>query len=81
MSPNDGAESCGRCAMTTAVDVTDGHGTNPWESDRIEVDEAELRAASRHVIALAHLVRRLNEWMLALTYGRTVEQDLHSSAK
>ncbi|MFB6071250.1 MAG: hypothetical protein ABEJ76_09520 [Halanaeroarchaeum sp.] len=70
MGTNSEAEACGRCAMSTAVDVTDGSGSNPWEGDRIEVDEDDLRAVSGHVVALGRIKRRLDEWATALTYGR-----------
>ncbi|MFB6082459.1 MAG: hypothetical protein ABEJ67_06525 [Halanaeroarchaeum sp.] len=57
--------------MSTAVDVSDGSGgTNPWEGDRIEVDEGQLRAVSGHVVALGKVKRRLNEWATSITYGR-----------
>lgn len=70
MGTNTDAEACGRCAMSTAVDVSSGTGTNPWDGDRIEVDERELRAVSGHVVALGKVKRRLDEWATRLTYGR-----------
>jgi len=56
--------------MSTAVDVSSGTGTNPWDGDRIEIDERELRAVSGHVVALGKVKRRLDEWATRLTYGR-----------
>lgn len=70
MGLKDKAEACGRCAMTAAIDVTDGHGRNPFDGDRIEVPEDELRAVSKHVIVLGNLKNRLNEWATKITYGR-----------
>ena len=70
MGTNNEAEACGRCAMSNAVDLTSGNGTNPWDGDRIEVDERDLRAVSGHVIALGKVKRRLNEWATGVTYGR-----------
>ncbi|MFB6094334.1 MAG: hypothetical protein ABEJ77_05280 [Halanaeroarchaeum sp.] len=70
MGTNDDAEACGRCAMSTAVDVTEGRGTNPWDGERIEIEESEMQAVSRHVTALGRLKRRLDEWATRLTYGR-----------
>lgn len=56
--------------MSTAVDVSSGRGTNPWDGDRIEVDEREMKAVSHHVVALGKVKTRLNEWATRLTYGR-----------
>ncbi|GGL47928.1 hypothetical protein GCM10009039_02650 [Halocalculus aciditolerans] len=55
--------------MSTVVDVTEKR--NPFEGeDVIEVEESELRAVSRHVVALGELKERLNDWAQAVTYGR-----------
>lgn len=70
MGSTDGVETCGRCSMSTAVEVSSGRGTNPWDGDRIEVDEREMMAVSHHVVALGKLKARLNEWATSLTYGR-----------
>lgn len=70
MGTQDDVENCGRCSMTTAVDVSRGHGTNPWDGDRIEVDETEMKSVSHHVVALGNLKNRLNEWATRVTYGR-----------
>lgn len=70
MGTNSDVESCGRCSMSTAVDITSGQGTNPWDGDRIEVDEAEMETVSKHVIALGQVKQRLDQWATKLTYGR-----------
>ncbi|UWG46469.1 Uncharacterized protein HSRCO_0167 [Halanaeroarchaeum sp. HSR-CO] len=70
MGTNDDVEHCGRCSMSTAVDISSGRGTNPWDGDRIEVDERDLKAVSHHVVALGKIKSRLDEWATALTYGR-----------
>lgn len=70
MGVKDKAEACGRCTMTTVVDISEGIGTNPFEGDRIEVAEDELRAMSKHVVALGRVKDRLNRWATDLTYGR-----------
>lgn len=71
MGTNTKAEACGRCSMTTAVDLTDGDtGFNPFDGDRIEIDESQMRMISPHVIALGAVKDRLNEWATRLTYGR-----------
>lgn len=56
--------------MSTAVDITSGQGTNPWDGDRIEIDEAEMETVSKHVIALDQIKERLDQWATKLTYGR-----------
>ncbi|MFB6134367.1 MAG: hypothetical protein ABEJ55_05210 [Halanaeroarchaeum sp.] len=70
MGTNSDVESCGRCSMSMAVDVSNGDGTNPWAGERIEIAESEMQAASRHVVALGRLKRRLDEWATRLTFGR-----------
>lgn len=70
MGLKDKAEACGRCAMTTVVDVSDGEGGNPFDGDRIEVPESELRAISKHVVVLGNVKDKLNEWATKVTYGR-----------
>ncbi|GGM70617.1 hypothetical protein J2752_001800 [Halarchaeum rubridurum] len=69
MGAKDSVEACGRCAMSSAADLTSGRSPFAGE-DVIEVEESDLRAVSRHVVALGALKTRLNEWARALTYGR-----------
>ena len=69
MGIKDKAEACGRCTMTTVVDLTGG-GRDPFDGDRIEVADSELRAVSKHVVALGRLKDRLNRWATDITYGR-----------
>ncbi|UPW01733.1 hypothetical protein M0R88_06425 [Halorussus gelatinilyticus] len=69
-------EACGRCSMTSVVSMTEGDapderpGRDPFDGDRIEVSESELRLANRHVLWLGRLKRRLDEVATRLTYGR-----------
>lgn len=70
MGVKDKAEACGRCTMTTVMDVTDDIGTNPFDGDRIELPEDELRAVSRHVVAVGRLKDRLDRWATSITYDR-----------
>ncbi|MFB6268246.1 MAG: hypothetical protein ABEI31_11350 [Halodesulfurarchaeum sp.] len=70
MGTNTKAEACGRCSMTTAVDLGEGEGHNPFDGDRIEIDEDTMRMVSPHVIALSRVKRQLNEFATRLTYGR-----------
>lgn len=70
MGSRDEAEACGRCAMTTVVDVAgDGEGADAIGEDRIEVAEEEMRRVSPHVVAMGRLKRRLNRLATKLTYG------------
>ncbi|GGN05748.1 hypothetical protein [Halarchaeum nitratireducens] len=69
MRVKDDVEACGRCAMSSAADLTSGR--SPFaDANVIEVEESEVRAVSRHVVALGRLKTALNEWARALTYGR-----------
>ena len=75
MGTDGKAEACGRCSMTSVVGVAaeseDGpSGRNPFDGDRIELDDDELRSVSPHVVALGRLKERLDRWMTAATYGR-----------
>lgn len=73
-------EACGRCSVTTVVDATaeDGEsaeaaesgGTNPFDGDRIELDESQLRSVVRHEVFFSDVRRRLDEWATRLTFGR-----------
>lgn len=68
-------EACGRCAMTSVVDVInegeeDSGGKNPFDGDRIEIPENQLRAVSRHVVVLGTIKQRLNNWAIRLMYDR-----------
>jgi len=62
-------EACGRCSMTTVVDVSDGDGESAFGGDRIEVADDEARAVSPGAW-LAGVKRRLDDVATRLTYGR-----------
>lgn len=67
----DKAEACGRCTMTTVIDtVDDGGGRDPFDGDRIEVEESEIRAASKHVVLAGRVKDRLDEWATRFAFGR-----------
>jgi hypothetical protein len=72
---SDEAEACGRCAMSSVVDVAesagDGEGPrDPFESGRIEVTESEMRKAAAPAVVAGRVKRKLNEVATKLTYGR-----------
>lgn len=75
MGTDGEAEACGRCTMTSVVGLTTEQeggprGRDPFEGDRIEVTDRELRTVSPHVVALGRLKDRLDRWATAITYGR-----------
>ncbi|WP_410766193.1 hypothetical protein [Haloferax sp. DFSO60] len=39
-------EACGRCSLTTVVDATANERMDPFDGDRIELDDGELRRTS-----------------------------------
>lgn len=65
-------ESCGRCAMTSVADMTDeeGGGSPPFDGDRIELDDSELRAASFPMVLASRVKRRVDELALRLIHGQ-----------
>jgi hypothetical protein len=68
---SDKSEACGRCSMTAVVGAADGEGgRDPFDGERIEVDDAEMRRVAKPVILLGRVKRRLNEFATRLTYGR-----------
>jgi hypothetical protein len=69
-------EACGRCAMSSVVDVSrnaDGddepRSRDPFGETRIEVDERQLRAVSPGAW-LGGIKRRLDEFATRITYGQ-----------
>ncbi|KAB1187187.1 MULTISPECIES: hypothetical protein [Haloferax] len=61
-------EACGRCAMTTVVDATMSEERDPLGGERIELDEAELRAVSPSAW-LEGLSTRLDAFAERVIYG------------
>lgn len=64
----DHAETCGRCAMSSVSGAME-NDHDPFDGDRIEVEDDELRKASPGVL-LGRVKRRLDDWATRLTYGR-----------
>jgi hypothetical protein len=68
---SDKSEACGRCSMTAVVGATEGEGgRDPFDGERIEVDNDQMRTVAKPVILLGRVKRRLNEFATRLTYGR-----------
>lgn len=71
------SERCGRCAMSSVVDAAKEQdldanaraGRNPFDGDRIEVDDAELRRLSPGAW-FGGVVDRLDDVATRLTYRR-----------
>jgi hypothetical protein len=80
----DESEACGRCAMSSAVDVAgfdkdknrnrdrdrESDSTDPFAGERIEVPESEMRRAAAPAVLAGRLKRKLDEIATRLTYGR-----------
>ncbi len=66
-------EACGRCSMTSVVDVAETDeeegGSNPFEGARIEVSESAARKAAFPAVWLGRAKTRLDEIATRLTYG------------
>ena len=68
-------EACGRCAMSSVVDVSQDDGEaesgsrDPFGEQRIEVDERQLRAVSPGAW-LSGVKTRLDEFATRITYGQ-----------
>lgn len=63
-------EACGRCSMTSVVDMFDGDGgRNPFDGPRIEIPEEEMRRVAKPQILLGRAKRKLDEIATRLTYG------------
>lgn len=61
-------ESCGRCAMSATSELMEAE-PDPYEGERIEVDERAARAVSP-AAWLEGVKRRLDAWATRLTYER-----------
>lgn len=69
-------ESCGRCSVTTVLDATeesdeggDSGGKNPFDGERIEVDESTLKSTAPHEFAVRGVKDRLDGIVSRLTWG------------
>lgn len=72
-------EACGRCSVTTAVDAaasggddegSDGAGgVDPFDGERIEVEDDRLRSVVRHEVLSRRVKDRLDDLAMRLIYG------------
>ncbi|PSQ45156.1 hypothetical protein BRD17_02150 [Halobacteriales archaeon SW_7_68_16] len=65
-------EACGRCSMTSVVEMTDDDGADrdPFGDERIEVSESEMRVAAAPAVMAGKIKRKLDEFATRVTYGR-----------
>ena len=67
-------EACGRCSVTTVIDATedaneeDG-GENPFDGERIEIDESEMRSVARHEVLASKVTDRLDAFATRVIWG------------
>jgi hypothetical protein len=61
-------EACGRCAMSSVSGAMEGDH-DPFEGERIQVEESELRRVSPSVL-LGRVKARLDSVVRELTYSR-----------
>ena len=61
-------EACGRCAMSSVSGVMN-EDHDPFEGERIEVEETQLRKVSPSVL-LGRARQRIDSLVTKLTYGR-----------
>ena len=65
-------EACGRCSMTVVVDAVDDdedRSQDPFDGERIEVDERELERVSPEAW-MGRVSSRVNEAVGRLVWGR-----------
>lgn len=69
------SEACGRCSVSTVVDAADseeeGGPENPFEGDRIEIEESEMRSVVRHEVFADRLKSRLDDFANRIMFGRS----------
>lgn len=69
-------EACGRCSVSAVVDTVEnsedgeGGGTNPFDGERIELEESEMRSVVRHEVFVRKVKERLDDIAMRLTYGK-----------
>jgi len=64
----DNKETCGRCAMSSVSGVMEEQH-DPFDGERIEVEENDIRKVSPGVV-LGRMKRRIDGFVTKLTYGR-----------
>lgn len=71
------SEACGRCSVSTVVDAADsddeGGAENPFEGERIEIEESEMRSVVRHEVFAGRVKARLNNFANRVIFGGSKE--------
>lgn len=70
-------EACGRCSVSTVMDATESDGDdagdataeNPFDGERIELDEDQLQRVVRHEVLARRVKDRLDDLATRLIYG------------
>jgi len=67
-------EACGRCSVTTVIDATedkeDGGGENPFDGERIEIEESQMRSVARHEVLASKVTSRLDALASKVIWGK-----------
>lgn len=68
-------EACGRCSVSTVMEATEsdddgGAGAaNPFDGERIELEEDQLRSVVRHEVLVRRVKERLDGLATRLIFG------------
>ena len=62
------SEACGRCAMSSVAEVMDDRH-DPFDGERIELEETTLRKVSPGVV-VGRVKRRIDDVVRRVTFGR-----------
>lgn len=70
-------EACGRCSVSTVMEATwsDGEGdreasgANPFDGERIELEEDQVRSVVRHEVLVRRVKGRLDDLATRLIFG------------
>jgi len=68
-------EACGRCSVTTVIDATEdaneeGGAENPFDGERIEIEESQMRSVARHEVLASKVTDRLDEFASRVIWGK-----------
>jgi hypothetical protein len=66
-------EACGRCSVTTVIDATEDEETsaeNPFEGERIEVEEEQMRSVVRHEVLASKVTDKLDSFASRFVWGK-----------
>ncbi|MFP4625813.1 MAG: hypothetical protein ACOCQ3_02215 [Natronomonas sp.] len=69
-----GKEACGRCSVSTVIEVAnegdrESGARNPFDGERIELEESQMRSVVKHEVLFSRISRRLDEFATKIIYG------------